>query len=148
MKKFLSITVITLTFVLLSANMVNAGIPTVVKDRFVLGDPVWKEMAIREDLAPDYEMCWKRFVDIMVDKGYEIGFMEKESGYLRTNANSGLVRLKSNWIYEVKVIGKLVVNEQDLKNGKKDGRQAADSGSGSPLQDGQGRCASRIVHGL
>ena len=119
MKKCTAIIVITLTFALLSANMVHAGIPTPVKDRFVLGDPVWKEMAIREDVAPDYETCWKRFVDIVVDKGYEIGFMEKESGYIRTNPNSGLVRLKSNWIYEVKVIGKLVVNERDLKSGKK-----------------------------
>ena len=76
-------------------------------------------MAVREDLSPDYETCWKKLVDIIVDRGYEVGFMEKESGYLRTNPNAGLVRLKSNWVYEVKIIAKLVVNEQDLKAGKK-----------------------------
>lgn len=110
---------IAMAAVLFTAGTAVAGIPGGVKDRFVLGEPVWKEMTIREDLAPDYETCWKRFVEIMVDKGYEIGFMEKDSGYLRTNPNTGIVRLKSNWVYEVKVIGKLVVNEKDLKAGKK-----------------------------
>ena len=111
--------VIVITIALLALNTVYAGVPSVVKDRFVLGEPVWKEMAIREDLASDYEMCWKRFVEIMVDKGYEIGFMEKDSGYLRTNPNTGIVHLKNNWVYELKIIGKLVLNEREMKNGKK-----------------------------
>ena len=119
MKKQTALTLVTIAAVLLSISTVYAGVPGGVKDRFILGDFVWKEMAIREDLAPDYETCWKRFVEIMVDKGYEIGFMEKDSGYLRTNPNTGIVHLKSNWVYEVKVIGKLVVNEKDLKSGKK-----------------------------
>jgi len=107
--------VIVITIALLALNTVYAGVPSVVKDRFVLGEPVWKEMAIREDLASDYEMCWKRFVEIMVDKGYEIGFMEKDSGYLRTNPNTGIVHLKNNWVYELKIIGKLVLNEREMK---------------------------------
>jgi hypothetical protein len=119
MKKRITLSIVAIAVVLLAINTVYAGVPSVVKDRFVLGEPVWKEMAIREDLAPDYEMCWKRFVEIMVDKGYEIGFMEKDSGYLRTNPNTGIVHLKSNWVYEVKIIGKLVVNEREMKNGKR-----------------------------
>jgi hypothetical protein len=95
------------------------AVPYAVKDRFVLGDPVWKELDVREELAGDYDVCWKRLVDIVIDKGFEIGFMEKDSGYVRTNANTGIVRLKSNWIYEVKVIVKLILDEEQLKAGKR-----------------------------
>jgi len=95
------------------------GVPSAVKDRFVLGEPLWKELDVREELGQDYDVCWKKLVDIVIDKGFEVGFMEKESGYVRTNPNTGIVRLKSNWVYEVKVVVKLILDDDQLKAGNK-----------------------------
>lgn len=105
--------------VLLAASVSVAGVPSTIKDRFVLGDPVWKELPIEAGLASDYETCWKKLVDIVVDKGYDVGFMDKESGYLRTNPNSGIVRLKRSWVYEIKVVVKFVMQDAALREGKK-----------------------------
>jgi len=44
---------------------------------------------------------------------------EEESGYLRTNANGGLVRLKSNWIYDIKIVAKFVMDDSATKAGEK-----------------------------
>jgi hypothetical protein len=98
-----------------------ASIPDVVKNRFVIGDPVWKEMIVRDDIAGDYSKCWNKLTDIVVDKGYELAYTDKDSGYVRTNPNSGLVHLKSNWIYEVKIVAKFVVNESSDAAQAKDG---------------------------
>ena len=92
-------------------NTALAGVPDVVKQRFVIGDPVWKEMIVRDDIASDYSKCWNKLTDIIVDKGYELAYTDKDSGYVRTNPNAGLVHLKSNWFYEVKIIAKFVVND-------------------------------------
>jgi hypothetical protein len=97
--------------VLAGVHTALAGVPDVVKQRFVIGDPVWKEMIVRDDIATDYSKCWNKLTDIIVDKGYELAYTDKDSGYVRTNPNSGLVHLKSNWIYEVKIIAKFVVND-------------------------------------
>ncbi len=102
-----------------ATTMSAAGVPSVVKDRFVVGDPVWKELTIRDELGQNYDKCWNSLVEIIIDKGYEIGFMEKESGYVRTNENMGVVRLKNNWVYDVKIIAKLVLSDQGLTEGKK-----------------------------
>jgi len=97
--------------VLAGVNTAWAGVPDVVKQRFVIGEPVWKEMIVRDDIASDYSKCWNKLTDIIVDKGYELAYTDKDSGYARTNPNSGLVHLKSNWVYEVKIIAKFVVND-------------------------------------
>jgi len=93
--------------------------PKAVRDRLVIGEPVWKELRVKEDLANDYEEAWKKMVEIIVDSGFDIGFMEKDSGYLRTNPNTGVVILKGHWVYEVKIIVKFVVNN---KKRNKDGK--------------------------
>jgi len=101
------------------SSVMAGGVPTAVKDRFILGEPVWKELDVREELGQNYDVCWKKLVDIVIDKGFEVGFMEKESGYVRTNPNVGIVRLKSNWVYEVKVVVKLILDDEQLKSGKR-----------------------------
>lgn len=93
--------------------------PKAVRSRFVIGEPVWKEMRVKKTLASDYDEAWKKLVEIIVDSGFDIGYMDKDSGYLRTNPNSGIVVLKGHWVYEVKIIVKLVVNNKKKnKEGK------------------------------
>lgn len=105
--------------VVIAVEVSEARVPALVKDRFVIGDPLWKEIAVRDDLGQNYDKCWRSLVDILVDKGYEIGFMEKESGYVRTNPNLGVVRLRNNWFYEVKIVAKIVVADEVAIDGKK-----------------------------
>jgi len=100
---------------LVSTGTEMAAVPKSVENRFVLSDPVWKEMVVRDDLVDDYASVWKNLVEILIDNGFEIGFMEKDSGYVRTNENAGLVRLKKYWVYDIKVIAKIVMDDDETK---------------------------------
>ena len=95
MKKTILLSIIFLFLV----QLLFSTIPKSIRSRFVLGDPVWKELLVKKDLAEDYDRSWNKLVEIIVDNGYDIGFMEKDSGYLRTNPNIGIVILKKYWLY-------------------------------------------------
>ena len=95
------------------------GVPSSVQSRFILGDPVWKEIVVRDELIQNYEGVWKHLVEILIDNNFEIGYMEKDSGYVRTNENAGIVILKKYWTYDIKVVAKIVLDGSALKDGNK-----------------------------
>ncbi len=109
---------VAVSFVIGSPPVSAKGLPESVQTRFVLAEPVWKEIVVRDELLEDYEGVWKDLVDIIIDNGFEIGFMEKDSGYVRTNENAGMVVLKKYWTYDIKVVAKIVVDDQARKEGK------------------------------
>ena len=111
--------ILVLIVIFLSTQFLSSKIPKQVRDRFVLGDPVWKELSVRKDLSEKYDKAWSKLVEIIIDNGYDIGFMEKDSGYIRTNPNTGIVVLRKYWSYEVKLVAKFVVDsEKKNKEGK------------------------------
>ena len=80
-----------------------AGLPDPVKSRFVVGDAVWREIPIRDDLQGQYDKCWQTAINAILESNFAIATMDKESGYVRTTENSGLVTLKGDWVYSVPV---------------------------------------------
>ena len=98
MRTLLSATLCTL----LSAPLF-AGVPDPVKSRFVVGDAVWREIPIRDDLQGQYEKCWQTAINAILESNFAIATMDKESGYVRTTENSGVVTLKGDWVYRVQI---------------------------------------------
>ena len=84
-----------------------AGLPDPVKSRFVVGDAVWREIPIRDDLQGQYDKCWQTAINAILESNFAIATMDKESGYVRTTENSGVVTLKGDWVYSVQVSIKL-----------------------------------------
>jgi len=80
-----------------------AGLPDAVKSRFVVGDAVWREIPIRDDLQGQYDKCWQTAINSILESNFAIATMDKESGYIRTTENSGVVVLKGDWVYNVQV---------------------------------------------
>jgi hypothetical protein len=87
----------------LSSTCLFAGVPDPVKSRFVIGDPVWREIPIREDLQGQYDKCWQTAINAILESNFAVATMDKESGYVRTTENAGVVTLKGDWIYNVQV---------------------------------------------
>ncbi len=87
---------------LVSASLL-AGVPDPVKSRFVVGDAVWREIPIRDDLQGQYEKCWQTAINAILESNFAIATMDKESGYVRTTENSGVVTLKGDWVYNVQI---------------------------------------------
>jgi hypothetical protein len=87
---------------LLSAPL-SAGLPDPVKSRFVVGDAVWREIPIRDDLRGQFDKCWQTAINAILESNFAIATMDKESGYIRTTENQGLVILKGDWVYSVQV---------------------------------------------
>ena len=85
-----------------------ADIPKPLKTRFVTGDPVWKELPVREDLRSNYEKCWQTAVASILENNFDIATMDKDSGYVRTTRNQGVVTLGGDWIYTVQISIKFV----------------------------------------
>jgi hypothetical protein len=88
--------------VLLSAPLF-ASLPDPVKSRFVVGDAVWREIPIRDDLQGQYDKCWQTAINAILESNFAIATMDKESGYIRTTENSGVVILTGDWVYSVQV---------------------------------------------
>ncbi len=80
-----------------------AGLPDAVKARFVVGDAVWREIPIRDDLQGQYEKCWQTGVNAILENNFAIATMDKDSGYIRTTKKAGLITLKGDWVYNVQV---------------------------------------------
>ena len=90
-----------LAFASLSLNADD--VPGPLKSRFVLGDPVWKEIPVRNDLQNQYEKCWQSAINTLLDNHFDLASTDKDSGYIRTTENSGVVILKGDWAYRVQV---------------------------------------------
>ena len=90
-----------------------AGIPKPLKSRFMVGDPVWRELPIRSDLRLNPDKVWQTCINTILENNFDIATMEKESGYIRTTWNEGVVVLGGSWFYKVQVSIKLVP-EADL----------------------------------
>ena len=57
-----------------------AGVPDPVKSRFVVGDAVWREIPIRDDLQGQYDRCWQTAINAILESNFAIATMDKESG--------------------------------------------------------------------
>lgn len=91
------------------------GVPKPLKARFVIGDPVWRELPVREDVQNQYDKCWQTAVNTILENNFDVATMDKESGYLRTTWNEGVVTLNGNWAYKVQVSLKVVYAPGDSK---------------------------------
>jgi hypothetical protein len=84
--------------------LLNASdVPGPLKSRFIIGDPVWKEIPVRDDLQIQYEKCWQSAINTLLDNHFDLASTDKDSGYIRTTENVGVVVLKGDWGYKVQV---------------------------------------------
>lgn len=98
---------------LAACYLVAADIPKALKTRFVVGDPVWRELLVRQDLQTHYEKCWQTAVSTLLDNNFDVATMDKDSGYIRTTENTGVVTLGGNWVYKVQISIKFVYTPAD-----------------------------------
>ena len=102
------------TVVMLGAASVYAqSIPKSLKTRLVVGDPVWRELPVRQDIQKEYDRVWQTALNALLEHNYDIATMEKSSGYLRTTWNERVVTLKDNWVYKLQITVKLVTSPTD-----------------------------------
>src|SRR6202790_4096779 len=94
--------------VLICGSLWAASVPKPIKSRFVVGDPIWRELPVREDLQYQYDSCWQTAVNSILENNFDVATMDKDSGYLRTTWNEGIVRLKGDWVYKIQISVKLV----------------------------------------
>jgi len=80
-----------------------AGLPDPVKSRFVVGDAVWREIPIRDDLQGQYDKCWQTAVNAILESNFAVATMYYDFDYIRTTENSGVVILKGDWVYSVQI---------------------------------------------
>lgn len=100
--------------VMLSAASVYAqSVPKPLKTRLVVGDPVWRELPVRQDIQKEYDRVWQTALNALLEHNYDIATMEKSSGYLRTTWNERVVTLKDNWVYKLQITLKLVTSPTD-----------------------------------
>jgi hypothetical protein len=88
-------------------------IPKPLKQRLVVGEPVWRELPVRDSLQGDYDRVWQTLLNTVLEHNFDIATMEKSSGYLRTTPNESIVPLKDNWIYKVQISLKMVEQPSD-----------------------------------
>jgi hypothetical protein len=98
-----------------AGNIFSSGVPKPLKSRFVIGDPVWRELPVREDFQGQYDKCWQTAVNTILENNFDVATMDKESGYIRTTWNEGVVALNGNWAYKVQVSLKVVYTPGDAK---------------------------------
>jgi hypothetical protein len=98
-----------------SGSLNASDVPGPLKARFVIGDPVWKEIPIRNDLHTQYEKCWQSAINTLLDNNFDLATTDKDSGYIRTTENVGVVVLKGDWAYKVQVSVKFSYTPADPK---------------------------------
>lgn len=96
------------TLALTATSLFASGVPKPLKSRFVIGDPVWRELPIRDDFQSQYDKCWQTAVNAVLENNFDVAEMDKESGYLRTAWNEDAVALNGNWAYKIQVSLKMV----------------------------------------
>jgi len=99
---------------LVATGAPSADVPKPLKSRFVIGDPVWREIPVREDLRNQYNKCWQTATSTILENNFDIATMDKDSGYIRTTSNVGIVVLGGNWSYGVQVSLKFVFLPPEL----------------------------------
>jgi hypothetical protein len=93
----------------------NKKVPKVLQERFVTGDPVWRELPVRADFQKNYDKIWQTAVNTILEHNFDIATMDKDSGYFRTLPNSKIVTMSTNWAYKVQISVKLVSTPGDPK---------------------------------
>src|ERR1039458_9571157 len=88
-------------------------IPNALKTRFEVSDPVWRELPLREEPRNQYEKCWQTAVNTILENNFDVATMDKDSGYIRTTDNAGIVTLKGNWVYKVQISVKFAYSPGD-----------------------------------
>jgi hypothetical protein len=102
-----------LLIVLASCFLCAADVPKPLRARFITGDAVWRELPLRDDLKNQYDKCWQTSINTILENNFDIATMDKESGYIRTTWNEGVVVLGGNWNYKVQISIKLVKEPGD-----------------------------------
>ena len=98
-----------------SCFLYAADVPKPLRARFVTGDAVWRELPVRDEMQMQYEKCWQTTINTVLENNFDIATMDKESGYLRTTWNEGVVVLGGNWNYKVQISVKMVKVPGDPK---------------------------------
>ena len=96
-----------------AASVYAQSVPKPLKTRLVVGDPVWRELPVRQDIQKEYDRVWQTALNALLEHNYDIATMEKSSGYLRTTWNERVVTLKDNWVYKLQITVKLVTSPTD-----------------------------------
>lgn len=89
------------------------GVPKVLNNRLVVGEPLWRELPVRSDFQSQHDRVWQTALNTILEHGFDIATMEKDSGYLRTTPNERIVRLQTDWFYKVQISLKLVSTPAD-----------------------------------
>jgi len=107
---------LTCALLLIACSLLFASnIPKPLRARFVTGDAVWRELPVREELQGQYDKCWQTTINTILENNFDIATMDKESGYLRTTWNEGVVVLGGSWNYKVQISVKAVKVAGDPK---------------------------------
>jgi len=106
---------VALMLLLTACILFAADIPKPLKTRFVVGDPVWREVPVRADLQNQYEKCWQAVLDTILDNHFDLATTDKENGYIRTTENEGVVVLGGSWDYKVQISVKFTTVPGDPK---------------------------------
>lgn len=103
-------------FVFSVSGIEAVRVPKPLKTRFIIGDPVWQELPVREKLRGDYKKCWQLAINTLLENNFDIATMDKDSGYIRTIWNEGVIVLGSRWLYKVQVSIKMVFSDEKPPN--------------------------------
>jgi hypothetical protein len=106
---------ISVTLLVAVCVLFAADIPKPLKTRFVVGDPVWREVPVRADLQNQYDKCWQTVLDTILDNHFDLATTDKENGYIRTTENEGVVVLGGTWAYKVQISVKFTTVPGDSK---------------------------------
>jgi uncharacterized lipoprotein len=82
----------------------------------VVGDPVWRELPVRDGLHNSYDKLWELAVNTVLENNFDIATMDRDSGYVRTAWNEGVAALGGSWFYKVQVSLKFVVESGEAKS--------------------------------
>jgi len=93
---------------LMSVHLFASDVPKPLKSRFIVGDPIWREIPLRTNFRAQPEKCWQTAVSTILDNNFDIATMDKDSGYIRTTWNEGVVVMGGHWAYKVQISLKLV----------------------------------------
>ena len=100
---------------LIACALYASSVPKALRARFVTGDAVWRELPVRDDLQSQYDKCWQTTINTILENNFDIATMDKESGYIRTTWNEGVVVLGGTWSYKVQISVKTVKVPGDPK---------------------------------
>ena len=86
----------------------NKKVPKPLQQRFVTGEPLWRELPVRSDFQGQYDRVWQTAVNTILEHNFDIATMDKDSGYFRTIQNERIVKMDTNWSYKIQISVKVV----------------------------------------